>query len=204
MSPSVSTASPSAALGLIGAVLLGCSFSVDSLDPTGGEEPGAPILTLVEVETEVPEPGPELLNPLIAMVDVDDVGDFGAAIILGRDPEGVRLITAGHVVTAGTDLSTRPLRTRQNISVRFWFDPERPTRPSRRSWARVWTQTWPSCSCPRRTLCGNRSKSCPSISASCFGGRARPSPCSSTMACSRLGILTEFPGIRRLSTPIAC
>jgi formylglycine-generating enzyme required for sulfatase activity len=126
MSPSVSTASPSAALGLIGAALLGCSFSVDSLDPTGGEEPGAPILTLVEVETEVPEPGPELLNPLIAMVDVDDLANFGAAIIVGRDPEGVRLITAGHVVTAGTDLSTRQLRARQNISIRFSFDPERP------------------------------------------------------------------------------
>ena len=124
MRASVRAALPSAALGLIGAALLGCSFPVHLFDPTGSEEPGAPVLTLVEVETEVPELGPELLNPLIAMVAVDDVGDYGAAIIVGRDPEGVRLITARHVVAGGVDLRTRELLVYRNITVKFWFDQE--------------------------------------------------------------------------------
>jgi formylglycine-generating enzyme required for sulfatase activity len=122
------TASLSAALGPIGAALLGCSFPVDLFDPTASEQPGVPVLTLAEVDTEVPEPGPELVNPLIAMVaavDDDRPAAFGAAILVGRSHEGVRLITAQHVVTDGIDLRTGLLRVRQNISVRFWFDPER-------------------------------------------------------------------------------
>ena len=124
MSAPARTASLSAALGLIGIALLGCSVPADLFDRTGSDGPGAPVLTLAEVDTEVPEPGPELVNPLIAMVAVDDVGDFAAAIIVGRDSKGVRLITARHVVAGGVDLRTRELLVYRNLTVRFWFDQE--------------------------------------------------------------------------------
>ncbi|HSA82059.1 MAG TPA: SUMF1/EgtB/PvdO family nonheme iron enzyme [Geminicoccaceae bacterium] len=128
MNAPLRTASISAALGLIGAALAGCSFPTDLFDSTGSGEPGAPVLTLAEVDTDVPEAGPELVGPMVAMVEAsgdEGPGDFGAAILIGRSPEGIRLITARHVVTTGRDLRSRQLRVYRDIGVRFWFDSER-------------------------------------------------------------------------------
>jgi formylglycine-generating enzyme required for sulfatase activity len=108
------------ALGLIGPTLLSCSLA----GRQKSERPVGPVLTLTESVTEVPEPGPELLNPLIAMVEaIDDQGpsDIGSAIVVARDAEGVRLITARHVVIVKGSF---PPRMYRDVSVKFWFDQE--------------------------------------------------------------------------------